>query len=291
MNSSEEDWAGAVDGGWDTEAPALAEEAGTAPRALSDNRDVIVTGALYITVEDPTAAAVTAAEIVRDAGGRIDGRSETAPDDYNGGSAWLTLRIPTNELDTTVDELRDLGTVDEYTTDSYDVTNEVTDLEARISTLKASTARIESLLAQAEDISDIIKLETELADRQGTLEGLEARQRGLNDQVSMSTIDLSLTTEPVVIIDEEPPGSFWDGLVSGWNGLVSFLSGALVVIGVLLPWLALMALITFAVILAVRAGSARRARRRDVAPEVAHEQPVQATAAPQPPAPTANSAS
>src|SRR5690606_34390800 len=103
-----------------------------------------------------------------------------------------------------------------------------TDLEAQISTLRASTARIESLLTEAQDISDIIKLETELANRQGTLEGLEARQRGLDDQVSMSTIDLSLTTEPVVIVEEEAPSSFLDGLASGWNGLVTFLSGALV---------------------------------------------------------------
>ena len=77
----------------------------------------------------------------------------------------------------------------------------------------------------------------------------------------MSTIDLSLTTEPVVIVDDSPD-TFWDGLVAGWNGLMVFISFALIIIGVLLPWVALMGLIAFAIVLAVRARKSRIARRR-----------------------------
>lgn len=278
---SEADWsADMAEEAWAMEERGLGED-GSASANVSTNRDVIVTGELYMTVEDPVEVAQQATTIVQDTGGRIDARSQTAADEYQGGSAHLTLRIPASDLDAVVDDIGKLGDVDDYRTHSFDVTNEVTDLEARISTLQASTARIESLLADAQDISDIIKLETELADRQGTLEGLEARQRGLNDQVSMSTIELSLTTEPVVIVQEDPPNSFWDGLISGWNGLVSFLSGALVVIGVLLPWLALMALITIAIIGSVRLGSKRKASR----PASTHPQPATSIAQTPPDAP------
>lgn len=230
------------------------------------NRSVIITGSMYMTVENPIAAADQAAGIVQQAGGRIDARSETAPDEWTEGSAALTMRIPSEDLDAVVDDLRKLGTVDEYSTDSTDVTVEVTDLEARISTLRASTERIEALLVEAKDISDIITLENELANRQAELESLEARQRGLDDQVSMSTIYLSLTTEPVVIVDEDSPDSFWDGLVAGWNGLVSFISVALVAFGVMLPWLIVMALIALVVILLVRRNKSRKASRADAAP-------------------------
>jgi len=72
----------------------------------------------------------------------------------------------------------------------------------------------------------------------------------------MSTINLSLTTEPVVIVDDSPE-TFWDGLMSGWNSLVAFLSGALVIVGVLLPWIAVMALIVVAVIVTIRARRSR----------------------------------
>ncbi len=258
----------------DSRVGAVAPEADAG--AVAADRSVIVTGAVYMTVEDPIAAADKVVVIVRQAGGRIDARSETAPDERGGGSATLTLRIPANDLDAVVADLRTVGTVDQFATSSYDVTTEVTDLEAQISTLRASTDRIKALLVEAKDISDIITLENELDGRQARLESLEARQRGLDDQVSMSRIDLSLTTEPVVIVDDAPE-SFWDGLVSGWNSLVAFLSGTLVVVGVVLPWTALAALIVLASIVAVRARRSRVARR-DAA--------LAATpAAPQPPVP------
>ncbi|WP_296667814.1 DUF4349 domain-containing protein [Demequina sp.] len=227
--------------------------------ASTEDRSVIITGEMYMTVQDPIKAADQASGLVEVAGGRIDARRETAPTEYDGGSAYLTLRIPADDLDAVVDRLRELGTVDEYSTTSADVTREVTDLEAQISTLRASTARIESLLAEAEDISDIITLENELDSRQAQLESLEARQRGLDDQVSMSTIALSLTTEPVVIVDDAPQ-TFLGGLESGWNALTDFLTGALVVTGVLLPWLAAVALVGIVVLVAVRAARSRRAR-------------------------------
>jgi hypothetical protein len=237
-------------------------KAAEAPQPSTADRSVIITGGMYMTVEDPIVAADRAEGIVQTAGGRIDARNETAPDEHYGGSASLTLRIPANRLDGVVGDLRQLGTVDQFSTDSYDVTTEVTDLDAKISTLRASTRRIEALLSQAKDIADIITLENELDRRQAELQSLEAQQRGLDDQVSMSTIDLSLTTEPVVIVDDSPD-TFWGGLVSGWNALVAFLSGAAVVVGVLLPWLALLGLIALAVVVAVRARKSRIARRAD----------------------------
>jgi len=260
-------------------ATAAAEGNKSSAEGLSTtDRSVIVTGAMYMTVDNPIAAADQTVSIVQNAGGRIDARSETAPDDRDGGSASLTLRIPSDKLDAVVDDLRVLGAVDQFSTDSYDVTTEVTDLDAKISTLRASTERIEGLLVDAKDIKDIITLEQELDSRQAQLESLVAQQRGLADQVSMSTISLSLTTEPVVIVDDSPE-TFWDGLVSGWNGLVTFVSVALVIVGVLLPWLALAALITLAAVVAVRSRKSRRARRVAGSPAAASSGPAQAAAA------------
>lgn len=267
-SGEEASYSGSDAGGAAGEPPhdgAVGEEGGGDVMSTSaDGREYVITGAMYMTVEDPIFAAGEAASIVERAGGRVDARSERAASDYEGGWAQLRLRIPAGDLDAVTDELRGLGTVDELSTDSVDVTREVEDLNARVSTLRASTTRIEALLADAEDIADIITLEDELASRQAELESLEARQRGLADQVAMSTIDLSLTTEPVVIVDDAPR-SFWDGLVSGWNALTGFVAGALVVIGVLLPWLAVGAAIALVVVLLVRREGSRRAARASAA--------------------------
>ncbi|WP_062077026.1 DUF4349 domain-containing protein [Demequina globuliformis] len=280
-SDSESDSAGDYGGSYEegagsAEASAMApeiaytdEDSAVADGEFTTERSVITTGAMYMTVDDPVEASDTAVAIVQDAGGRIDARSETAPDEWNGGSAFLTMRIPSDDLTDVVDQLRTLGTVDEFTTNAYDVSTEVTDLEAQISTLRASTERIEGLLDQAEDIEDIIALESELDSRRSELEALEARERGLADQVSMSTVDLSLTTEPIVEVDDDPD-SFLSGLQSGWEGLLGFLSGALVVAGVLLPWLVVLAAVALVVLWVMRA---RRARRTAPEPEATQPSP------------------
>lgn len=236
-----------------------AGEAGGADAPAAHERSLIITGSMYMTVDDPIAAANAAASAVERAGGRIDARSETAPTERSGGDATLTMRIPSTALDRVVDNLRELGTVDHYSTTSEDVTTEVTDLDARISTLRASTERIQSLLDSAKDIDDIIALEDELSGRQATLESLEAQQRGLADQVSMATIELTLTTEPIAIEDDDASPSFLHALGSGWRALVAFLAGTVLVIGAVLPWAALAAIVFFG---AVRPLVRRATRRR-----------------------------
>lgn len=267
------------------EAPAVAD--GAIPQAASEgdksadsNRSIITTGSLYLTVDEPMAAADKAAQLVESAGGRVDGRSENAPQGSDGGSAMLTLRIPHDKLDAVVEDLETLGSVDQYSTTSQDVTTEVTDLTARISTLKASTERIERLIKDAQNLADIITLEDELASRQAELESLTAQQRGLDDQVSLATINLSLTTKPAVEVDDSPH-SFWDAFGDGWGALIAFLSGALVVFGVLLPWLLLIGAIAAAIILP------RRLRRRKSGRRVTPGQGDVTAAAGAPPSPGA----
>ncbi|MGO1539586.1 MAG: DUF4349 domain-containing protein, partial [Leucobacter sp.] len=60
-----------------------------------------------------------------------------------------------------------------------------------------------------------------------------------------------------------PKSHFWEGLVSGWNALIGAGAGALVMLGILLPWLALTAVITVVIMVIVRY-AARRRRARSV---------------------------
>src|SRR5690606_24841894 len=93
--------------------------------------------------------------------------------------------------------------------------------------------------------------ESTLTSRQGDLESLQAQRSSLADQVEMSTLTISLTTEPVAVDDEK--SGFLDGLRTGWDALLSTLSAIVVVLGVSVPWL---------VVGAVGLGAARWVRRR-----------------------------
>jgi len=228
----------------------LNQEAGSADGQATVDRSVITTGWVTITVSDPMDAAAEAARITESVGGRIDSRSEYAPRGGDGGSATLTLRIPSKDLTATLDKLKKLGDVQEVSLSATDVTMESQDLDARITSMRASIDRLTALLAGATDTDSLIALETAISDRQGQLESMEAQQRFLADQVSMSTVTLNLVTEQVVA--DPQPVTFLDGLVAGWNAFVAFFAGLLVVIGVLIPWLVLAGIITAVVVVLIK---------------------------------------
>lgn len=255
-NESAGDFPGApagVDGG-------VEEQAG-GDAAADDDRSVIVTGWMTITADDPSAATRDAVAATERAGGRVDARTEYAPTNGDKGSTYLTLRIPAERLQAVIDDLGELGRVDEVSTSSADVTTTVTDLDSRIATEQGIVDRLTQLLAKASTIEDLVELETRIAEHQGTLEALTAQQRGLDAQIAYSTLELSIRSEadaPAVA-----PDNFLSGVVAGWGAFVTFFSGLLVVLGVLLPWIVLAGVITAVVIVIVRR---RRAARMPAPP-------------------------
>lgn len=283
----------ALEGGDFSSTQGGTTQGGTTDSAAAAERQVIIAGDVTITADDPIAASREAVRIVEAAGGRVDGRTEYAPtaatgDGYgsdlpgadssigyvpggSAGSATLELRIPADKLTATLDELEKLGRADQVSLSTSDVTVESQDLDARISALRSSLERIQALVAKATTIDDLIRLEGEVSSRQAELESLEAQQRYLADQVSMSTVTLYLRSgSEVPPID---PGDFWSGLATGWASFVGFWAGLLVVVGVLLPWIVTLALIAGAVILVLR-------RRRRVAAKTAAS-PAAAASPPQ----------
>jgi uncharacterized coiled-coil protein SlyX len=224
-----------------------------------NSRDVIVTGSMTVTADDPIAASRDAVRLVEAAGGRVDGRTEYAPSNGDAGSATLVLRIPAERLQEVIDDLAELGRADEISTSTSDVTQYVTDLESRIATQRSIIDRLNAMFAQATTIADLITLETTIAEHQATLEDLEAQQRSVEDQVALSTLSLYLRSEAEAPAPE--PMDFLSGLAAGWGAFVAFFSGLLVALGVLLPWLVAAALISGAIVLLVR-GNRRRAAAR-----------------------------
>ena len=215
----------------------------------ASDRSVITTGFVAVTVVDPIASADEVADLAAAAGGRVDARSETPGTDSQPPSAQLTLRIPADDLDAVVDELRTLGTVTSVSLNATDVTQQRQDLDARIDVLTASVARLTELLAQATSTADLVAIESELTTRQAELDSLTQQRDWLVDQVDFSTLTVDLGTEATA--PDARPDDFWGGVVAGWNGLLHFLSGLVVGFGVLLPWLGALLVVAVIVLLAV----------------------------------------
>lgn len=265
------------------EAPSVDDGAGGGDSDGDDaeGREVIVTGSLYLTVEGPLEASDEAARIVESEGGRVDGRREYSPSatdedvaaydesgqhlgSFPGGGAVLELRIPSARLTTVLEDLQELGEQEELVLSTDDITVEVRDLEARIAALQASVERLLALQASAADLDDLLALETAISDRQGELESLQAQQRYYADQVSLASITLTLGSLEVAPVDE--PDSFLTGLATGWDALLGFLGGTLVVLGVLLPWVLVLGIVALVAWTIVRRVRRRRSRSDDAPP-------------------------
>ncbi|WP_173923731.1 DUF4349 domain-containing protein [Agromyces sp. Marseille-P2726] len=212
------------------------------------DRSVITTGWVSISVHDPIASAEEAADVAERAGGRVDHRTENPGTDTQPASASLTLRIPSDELDVVVDELRSLGEVNSVTMNATDVTEQRQDLDARIAALTASTDRLRELLATATSIADLIAIESELTTRQSEVDSLTQQRDSLVDQIDFSTITVDFVTDDVA--PDPTPDDFWSGVVAGWNALVAFARFVGTAFGVMLPWIGA-ALVAGAVVIGI----------------------------------------
>jgi hypothetical protein len=234
-----------------TDGSAGSVKVGALPNASKAiDRSVIVTGTVTITAGDPIASASKASSIVEDAGGRVDGRTENAAANGDRGSATLILRVPAAKLSATLDALKKLGRADHVQLDSVDVTTQSQDLDARITASRATIARLLQLESTATDTTNLVAIETAVGDRQAELESMEAQQRGLVDQVSMSTITLQLRSDAAA--PPIKPADFWSGLGTGWTAFIGFWAAVVVAFGVLIPWLALAGIGVVAVLIVVR---------------------------------------
>lgn len=225
-------------GGGSTDQAMMAE--GAMPAAempMTDTKapvveqQVIRTAYVTIRVSDVTAGVAEVRSAVNATGGTISTEDVSR---YDGSqTATLTVRIPAEDLDAFLAGLADLGTIEQSSISAADVTTQVIDLDARITSLKGSIARLTELQAQAANVADLVAVETELANRQAELESLQSQRDYLGDQVAMSTVTITLVPE-VGAVTTTP--DFLRGLETGWNALLSTGGVLITAAGFIIPF-------------------------------------------------------
>ncbi|SDD42590.1 DUF4349 domain-containing protein [Actinokineospora iranica] len=171
-------------------------------------------------------------------------------------SATLTLHVPSDKLDAVLQRLTDgsVGQVRSRNQTAEDVTEQLIDVESRIETQRASLNRVRALLDRATDISEIVRLESEVTRREADLDSLLKRREGLAGSVAMSTVTLRIAKagSPAAPVTEDED-DFLDALAAGWGAFLDAGNLVLRVVGAALP---------FAVALGVPAYVVWRIRRR-----------------------------
>jgi hypothetical protein len=220
--------------------------AGVDLTVAAEDRQIISTASVALTVDELTPAVDRVEILIEEAGGLIFAEDT---DLRSGALTHLTVKVPPEAFRDTLRALAELGEVATQTISTDDVTDQVVDLDSRITTAEASVARLRLLLDRAERIDDITTIEGQLLARETDLETLRGQRRTIERQVALATIDITLSAErtspPPPEEDEEPQTGFTDGLRGGADALQTFAVGASAVVGALLPWSPLLLLGAF----------------------------------------------
>lgn len=107
--------------------------------------------------------------------------------------ASYTIRVPENHFQAFLDQAGQLCHETRRHVSQQDISESYYDTEGRLRTQNTKLARLQALLEQAKDMSDIITIESAISDTEQQIEYLSGTLRRYDNLVSYATIELSLS--------------------------------------------------------------------------------------------------
>ena len=223
--------------------------------AQPDLSKIIRDGTIALTIPDGTFADQFK-RVVAIAG--ANGGSVLSSTTSGGDSGTFTLRVPADNFDKALLQLRDLGTVDSSEVHGQDVTAEYVDAQAHVKIYLSRRKVLYGLMDQATTIGQTLVVQNQLEQVQLKIDQITGQLRYLNNQVAESTIKVDIhepdaATAATDDISNPSLGRAFDRAVQGF---MNILAAVLIGIGYLIPLL----VIAGAVYLVVW-GVRRRSRR------------------------------
>lgn len=208
----------------------------------SYSQSIIRSAELTIETNDVNKVYDQAKSTVESFGGRIESSSFQEAGSGYGPSAFLTIRIAENKLDLAIEEFSSLGKQSSLSVNSYDVTLQTIDLEARVKSLTESRDRLQTLLDEATSTSELITGEQALASLQSELDSYQSQLDYLKTQVSESTIYLQITSDRSSITSGL--NGLKETLLNAARGFLEAFEKAFVFIITAIPWLIIIGIFT-----------------------------------------------
>lgn len=223
---------------------------GSAPVPAPEEKKIIRTASLTIatqTFEDSLAALKSACE---GQGGWIESSSENV-NSYSGlRTAYLTLRIPQDGLDTYLAGADGLGRITSRSESAQDVTASYQDTRTRLDTQLALMERLQALITESGDLSDLLALEAQIADTQYQIDSLQSSLNRTDRLVTYSTVDVTLKEEKVVELTDTTVSlgeRIKSAIQVGWEALSDFLQDMVVFLVAALPFIAIVVVVIIVV--------------------------------------------
>ncbi|MCH8025338.1 MAG: DUF4349 domain-containing protein [Chloroflexi bacterium] len=161
------------------------------------DRKIIQSTSVAIEVEEVSGSFQEIIRITETAGGFV--ASSTFENRDEEQIADVTIRVPADQYQSVLARIRGMGTVTTESSDANDVTEEYTDLQARLRTLNATEQRYLELLGQADQINEILLVQDRLDVVRGQIEQVLGRINLLEHLTDLATITVHLRPETLIV--------------------------------------------------------------------------------------------
>ena len=185
------------------------ETPGTTPQLIKKAQ-------LSVVVKSIDASTKSITEIVKKQQGDVLGfQNQKPPDSSIRQTATLEIRVPQAKLETTLDALAKLGSVQNRGLTAQDVTTQLVDNDARLRNLRKSEEVVLKIMERSGSVGDVLKAAQELSNIRESIERIDAELKSLRNQVAYSTINLTL--EAAVSAQQDPEPSLGLRMQETWG--------------------------------------------------------------------------
>lgn len=219
------------------EGPASGGPASTDPLGSASDRKIIQNASLQVQVKDVGAAFTEAGRIASAAGGFV--ASSSFSHAGKDRMATITVRVPVSQYAETMAQLRQLGAkVESETSSANDVTEQYSDLGARLRALDATEGQLLQLLGQARNVAEVLQVQDRLNAVRAEIERVKGRMLLLDKLTELATITVQLA--PIAAGAGSTETDLGRTVREAWDNSLGFLTavaGAVLTVAVFSWWI------------------------------------------------------
>lgn len=229
---------------------------GAPEETVSTNRKIIERVFLNVETREFDDLIAKINQEISKAGGYVERSNVSGNSYYYDGNRYaeLTIRVPSEKSDGFSEFVSQNSTVTskEITTD--DVTLSYIDAESRVKALETEKASLENLLAKAETLEDIIKIQDRLTDVIYEIESYQSQLRTYDNLIDYTTITIYISeVEKVSVVEEQ---TVWQEIGTKLSNNFSDIGDGAVAVFVFLvsnvPYIAILGAVAFVIVKVVK---------------------------------------